>query len=30
MDEKISHLRHWAEGRARHASRPRAAKAVAV
>jgi MoxR-like ATPase len=28
MDEKISHLRHWAEGRARHASRPRAAKAV--
>jgi len=30
MDEKISHLRHWAEGRARHASRPRAAKAVAI
>ena len=26
MDEKISHLRHWAEGRARHASRPRTAK----
>jgi MoxR-like ATPase len=30
MDEKISHLRHWAEGRARHASRPRAAKAVTI
>src|SRR5208337_286313 len=28
MDEKISHLRNWAEGRARHASRPRAAKVV--
>jgi MoxR-like ATPase len=28
MDEKISRLRHWAEGRARHASRPRAAKAI--
>ena len=30
MDEKISHLRNWAEGRARHASRPRAAKATAL
>jgi ATP-dependent 26S proteasome regulatory subunit len=28
MDEKISRLRQWAEGRARHASRPRAAKAI--